>query len=206
MASYSDCHGCALCLLSCPMWMQKRDVRFSPQGIAKALQHGAVAEELTEESSTCIDCGACDLLCPEQIDLSAMISSLRVDNAPENKPDYFELSCNGRLQMHLNADDLFIIDAASFHTDYNRRLGHYDGLRKATGCQMNLDLNRMAIATGVGSGADVSGMFDVTAQLQWLMQGRSFERIIVENPADQVMLAQVSGKPVIHLSELLRNK
>ncbi|RLL53001.1 hypothetical protein D8Y20_05710 [Mariprofundus sp. EBB-1] len=210
MASYSDCHGCALCLLSCPMWLQKRDVRFSPQGIAKALQHGAVAEDIAEEVSTCIDCGACDLLCPEQIDLSAMISSLRSECAPEPEPDiesdHVDTHRDVSLQMHLTADDLFIIDARPFHTHYAQRLAHYDVLRKATGCQMNLDLNRMAIATGIGSRADQCGMFDVTSQIQWLMQGRSFERVIVENPADQVMLAQLSGKPVICLSDLIRSE
>jgi len=206
MASYSDCHGCSLCLLSCPMWLQKRDVRFSPQGIAKALQYGAVAEDLAEASSSCIDCGACDLLCPEQIDLSAMISSLRVDNVSEHEQDYFEVSCDARLPMHLTVDDLFVIDAAPFHADYSRRLAHYDVLRKATGCQMNLDLNRIAIATGIGSGADVHGMFDVKKQIEWLIQGRSFNRIVVENPTDKEMLAQITGKPVIHLPELLRDQ
>lgn len=205
MASHSDCHGCSLCLLSCPMWMQKRDVRFSPQGIAKALQHGAVADDLAEETSACIDCGACDRLCPEQIDLSAMIASLRPEDVSEHDHDGFEMSCDASLPAHLRAEDLFIIDAAPFHADYNRRLAHYDGLRKATGCQMSLDLNRMAIATGIGSRADTGGMFDVTAQIQWLIQGRSFERIIVENPADQVMLAQLSDKPVICLSDLIRS-
>jgi len=189
------------------MWLQKRDVRFSPQGIAKALQHGALAEDLTEETSSCIDCGACDLLCPEQINLSAMISSLSVEGASESttEPDHdcFSLSCDVRLQQALSVDDLFIIDAASFHADYKKRLAHYDGLRKATGCQMNLDLNRMAIATGIGSAAGESGNFDVRLQIEWLIQGRTFKRIVVENSADKEMLAKVTGKPVIHLSELL---
>jgi len=187
------------------MWLQKRDVQFSPQGIAKALQHGAAAADLAEEASTCIDCGACDLLCPEQIDLSGMILALKGEatSLSEYEHDYFALSCDARLQEHLTADDLFIIDAAPFHAGYKKRLAHYDGLRKATGCQMNLDLNRMAIATGVGSNADEAGLFDVEKQIEWLMQGRSFRRIVVENPLDKEMLAQVTGKPVIHLSELL---
>jgi len=193
------------------MWLQKRDVQFSPQGIAKALQHGAIAEDIAEEVSTCIDCGACDLLCPEQIDLSAMISSLRSASTsePESEvePAHVDMGgCDARLHMHLTADDLFIIDARSFHAHYVQRLAHYDAVRKSTGCQMNLDLNCMAIATGIGSRADASGTFDVTTQIQWLMQGRSFERVIVENPEDQVMLAQLSGKPVFCLSDLIRSE
>ena len=187
------------------MWLQNRDVRFSPQGIAKALQHGAQSVDLKEAASACIECGACDLLCPEQIDLSAMISSLTDGEVslPEAEPDCFAMSCDARLPMQLNADDLFIIDAAPFHADYANRLLHYDALRKITGCQINLDLNRMAIATGISSRAYAEELFDVTKQIEWLVQGRSFNRIVVENPADKEMLAQVTGKPVIHLSQLL---
>lgn len=188
------------------MWLQKRDLQFSPQGIAKALQHGAQKDDLKEVASACIECGACDLLCPEQIDLSAMISSLTDGKVSllESEPDCFAMSCDARLSMQLNADDLFIIDAAPFHADYSNRLGHYDALRKTTGCQMNLDLNRMAIATGIGSRAGVEDQFDVVKQIEWLVQGRSFNRIVVENLADGEMLAVVTGKPVVHLSELIR--
>jgi len=187
------------------MWLQKRDVRFSPQGIAKALQHGAQAAELADVASTCIDCGACDLLCPEQIDLSSMISSLRGElvSAPESEHDSFAMSDDASVKRNLTADDLFIIDAALFHANYASRLPHYDALRKTTGCQMNLDLNRMAIATGNSGMRDAGEQFDVTKQIEWLIQGRIFKRIVVENPADKEMLAQITGKPVLHLSELL---
>jgi hypothetical protein len=41
---YPACSGCSLCRLVCPMWRQRRDPRFSPEGIAKARQNGAAAE------------------------------------------------------------------------------------------------------------------------------------------------------------------
>ncbi len=187
------------------MWLQHRDVAYSPQGIAKALQHGAQTAELAEVASACIACGACDRLCPEQIDISAMIASLSGGDVSVPEYDGFKMSCDANLQEQLSVDDLYIIDAQSFHANYAERLAHYDALKKATGCQMNLDLNRMAIATGISSRAASIGEFDVSQQIEWLIQGRSFKRIVVENPADKEMLAQLTGKLVISLAELIRS-
>ncbi len=75
--SHSNCHGCSLCLLSCPMWQQRRDVQYSPQGIFKALQHNATHDEITPALFSCLLCGACDVLCPEQIDITDTIQTLR---------------------------------------------------------------------------------------------------------------------------------
>ena len=42
-ADYAACSGCSLCLLVCPVWRRRRDdLRLTPHGRAKALQHGAV--------------------------------------------------------------------------------------------------------------------------------------------------------------------
>jgi ferredoxin len=211
MKSFSDCYGCSLCLLSCPMWLQRRDVRFSPQGYTKAMQHGADVVEMAEALSACLMCGACDLLCPERIDLTGMIAAgwqkaqLTDKSFPDEPvPDYFTLSCEPALQQNLGPDDLYIIEARSFHAQHAERVSHYDTLRHATGCSMNLDLNRMAIPTGIGSLSDSLGRFDVKKQIEWLIQGRSFSRIIVENPADQSLLAEITGRPVIHVSDIIK--
>ena len=74
---YPACNGCSLCRLVCPMWRSRRDPRFSPEGIAKALQNGATVGELTAVLDACALCGACDPVCPENIDLSGMIMALR---------------------------------------------------------------------------------------------------------------------------------
>lgn len=209
VATYADCQGCSLCILPCPMWQQHHDVMFSPQGIAKAMQSGAQADDLREPLENCIHCGACDAICPENIDLTGMITQFRQDiSLPENskKEDAlspFVISCDASVQAQIGDDDLYIIDAAPFHADYANRIEHYDALRKQTGCGMNLDLNRMAIATGIGSVADDAGQFDVKKQVQWLVQGRCFERVIVENHADMVLLREITGKPVFCVAELL---
>ena len=74
---YSDCSGCGLCVLVCPMWRASRDPRFTPEGLAKALQCGATAAELAAPIDACSLCGACDPVCPERIDLPGMIMALR---------------------------------------------------------------------------------------------------------------------------------
>ena len=45
---YAACSGCSLCLLVCPVWRQTHDLRLTPHGRAKALQHGATVADITE--------------------------------------------------------------------------------------------------------------------------------------------------------------
>ncbi len=82
---YTACTGCGLCFLVCPMWRSHRDPRFTPQGLAKALQCGAKASALAAPLDACSLCGACDPVCPESIDLSRMIMDLRL--ALPRRPD-----------------------------------------------------------------------------------------------------------------------
>ena len=74
---HADCSGCGLCLLVCPLWRRNRDLQHSPQGWAKALQHGAAPGDLADAARDCTLCRACDPVCPEQIDVSGMILKLR---------------------------------------------------------------------------------------------------------------------------------
>lgn len=83
---HSACSGCSLCRLVCPMWRRHRDPRFSPEGIAKALQCGATAAELAAPLDACSLCGACDPVCPERIDLSGMVMDLRHELANSLPP------------------------------------------------------------------------------------------------------------------------
>lgn len=75
---YSDCSGCSLCFLVCPMWRGSHDPRFTPEGLAKALQCGATASELGAPLDACSLCGACDPVCPQRIDLPGMVMALRL--------------------------------------------------------------------------------------------------------------------------------
>ena len=81
---YPACSGCSLCRLVCPMWRAERDPRYSAEGIAKALQNGAVAADLAAPLDACSLCGACDPVCPENIDLSGMVMDLRKQLPPRS--------------------------------------------------------------------------------------------------------------------------
>ncbi len=72
---HTDCSGCSLCLPVCPVWRQTRDISLTPHGRAKAMQQGEAVSVVAVES--CTLCGACDPVCPEQIDLSGMTLKLR---------------------------------------------------------------------------------------------------------------------------------
>jgi NAD-dependent dihydropyrimidine dehydrogenase PreA subunit len=78
---HGECFGCGLCLLACPLWRARRDIRLSAQGCARALQCGAGTEELAEAVDSCCLCGACEPACPAQIGLIAMIADLRAELA-----------------------------------------------------------------------------------------------------------------------------
>ena len=80
---YSDCSGCSLCLLVCPVWRQSRDVSLTPHGHAKAMQHGSSAADVAASVENCTLCMACEPVCPENIDIIGMILELRRQlNAP----------------------------------------------------------------------------------------------------------------------------
>ncbi len=77
-ASHAACSGCSLCLLVCPAWRSTHDPRLTPEGRAKALQHGATAEDVRASVEACTLCGACEPVCPERIDLVGMTLDLRM--------------------------------------------------------------------------------------------------------------------------------
>ncbi len=209
-ATASDCHGCSLCLLPCPMWQQHRDVMFSPQGICKSMQAGAKAEDMQAVLASCVACGACDVICPEGIDITDIIMrerkqlGLAEDVCTEAQGlTPFMMSCDPRVQAQLNEHDMYIIDAAVFHQHYEQRVAHYTSLREQTGCQLNLDLNRLAIPTGIGSHSAEGGLFDVKMQWDGLMQGRDVARMIVERYEDKEQIAAWTSVPVVHISDLM---
>ncbi len=74
---HAECSGCSLCLLVCPAWRSAHDPRMTPEGRAKALQHGATAADLAGSLESCVLCGACEPVCPENIDLVGMTLDLR---------------------------------------------------------------------------------------------------------------------------------
>jgi ferredoxin len=76
-ATHAACSGCSLCLLVCPVWRRTRDLRLTPHGRAKALQHGATIEDIAASVEACTLCGACEPVCPENIGLVDMLMQQR---------------------------------------------------------------------------------------------------------------------------------
>lgn len=96
------------------------------------------------------------------------------------------LSVKPAIRQKLRANDLYVIAARAFHNDHARLVGHYDGLRAASGCDMNLDLQRIAIPA---------------SQARWILEGRQVARIVVEDLSDGAAFS-FSGAPVLHLADL----
>ncbi len=301
-ASHSSCSGCDLCLLACPVWRQTRDIRLTPHGRAKALQHGATAAELGTSIASCTLCGSCEPACPEEIPLVDLILDLRRQHplapAPESRPAQATATVSGTLilpdvalradaarlariaaslgaglaaddgadislaleagarvpparltqflaglaaatrlvaadglllrQLHawlpgkhidslgialsalpsvrskLRARDLYVIEPRAFHADHARLAGHYDALRVDIGLETNLDLQRLAIPTTASSAQNRLGLraLDAAEQANWILEGRNFERVVVEDAHDCAVFAAVTDRPVVHLGDL----
>lgn len=291
---FSSCHGCSLCLLSCPVWRQTRDVRLTPHGRAKALQHGATAADLHASIASCTLCGSCEPACPEEIPLVDMILELRrqqpiqvaevppgngisLENAllagealrrdperlkriaslldiavaaddgsdishaiecgaalaPERLSEFLDslrgtvrlvvadglllrklrewlpetrvvslgeaMSTLEAVRARLRATDLYVIEPRAFHADHARLVRHYDALIKARNVKTNLDMQRLAVPTCASSAAKRVDPFD---QARWIIDGRVFERVVVEDAADCAVFARVTDRQVLHIGDL----
>jgi ferredoxin len=113
------------------------------------------------------------------------------------------LSREPAVRRALRRSDLYVIEPRAFHSDHERLLAHYDALRTETGCAMNLDLQRMAIATTASSAHHALGLeaVEVARQTRWILEGLEVERIVVEDPCDLAAFAS-AGRPVVHLADL----
>lgn len=86
ITGHEDCTGCAVCLLSCPVWRQTHDLMMTNAGRARALQAGASPEELAGSAEACLLCGSCAPVCPSRVDTLALTTRLRAASrgaAPE---------------------------------------------------------------------------------------------------------------------------
>ncbi len=104
----------------------------------------------------------------------------------------------------LGPRDYLVIDARAYNADQPRLVQLFDQLRSRTRCQMNLDLQRVAIPTGADSlQARSDGHASCETSIRWMFEGREFDRIVVESPTDLDALAEWTDRPVVHLSTLV---
>jgi ferredoxin len=83
---HEACSGCSVCRLPCPVWWETHDPLLTVMGRARALQGGATAAELRESLMACVLCGACEVVCPEEIDTIGMTLRLRAELATMSPP------------------------------------------------------------------------------------------------------------------------
>lgn len=113
-------------------------------------------------------------------------------------------SAMAAVRDRLRASDLYVVEPRAYHADQERLVKYYDALRVSLGCSMNLDLQRLAIPTTAGSLPAQAGRsrVDVRDQARWILEGREFARIVVEDLNDVAAFAAVTDKPVVHLAQL----
>ncbi|MGD9157587.1 MAG: (Fe-S)-binding protein [Desulfobacteraceae bacterium] len=104
----------------------------------------------------------------------------------------------------LGPEDLYIIETRGYNGAREEMVREYDLIRKKTGCQMNMDLHRSAIPTG--SGSVYLKVVSPEEQASWIIKGREFKRIIVENPEDISVFRKVTDARVINVSDLIKGR
>jgi len=106
-----------------------------------------------------------------------------------------------KIVQQLGPEDMYIIDARAYNSDHIRLVGFYDNIFKMTGSLTNLDLHRVAIPTGVSLHSP-STVVDPVSQAEWILKGRSVDRIIVERLEDMAPFRSATDVPVVFLADL----
>lgn len=89
--------------------------------------------------------------------------------------------------------------------DHARMYPLYDNLRRRFGCDMNFDLNRLALSTSAGSVQGLSGenARDIPAAVARLLAHSRAERIVTCSPADYLAFKAYSGRDTRYITECL---
>jgi ferredoxin len=114
---------------------------------------------------------------------------------------------NPKVLAGLNASDFYMIETRAYNANRRMYIAFYDKVRRATGCFMNLDLQRVATPTGAASYQHREGLesiISIEAQVRWLLEGRNADRIVVEHLDDRDAFAQYTKIPVVHLAEVVK--
>ena len=84
------CVSCGLCLPHCPTWRVTGDESASPRGriaAMRAVQSGAIGltQEFTRYMDLCVQCRACEAVCPSSVPFGQMMEGARATLAAETR-------------------------------------------------------------------------------------------------------------------------
>ena len=202
---YAACSGCSLCLLVCPVWRGTHDLRLTPHGRAKALQHGATIEDIAPSVEACTLCGACEPVCPENIGLVAMIEDLRRALPPST------IARNLHTRMQTEMPRALVTRSASATVLLSGRALAWDQVLLARVRALLTDAGTIAVANN--HGADLALALEVGATVppqrieRFLAPLRQYKTIVV---ADGLLLrhlrAWLPESKIVSLGEALSSR
>ena len=97
---YLDCVHCGLCLPACPTYRVLGTEMDSPRGriyLMRAFDEGrtAITDSFTEHMSRCLDCRACETVCPSGVQFGHMMEEMRATIVEERSTDWIS-----RMMLH----------------------------------------------------------------------------------------------------------
>lgn len=105
-------------------------------------------------------------------------------------------------RARLSSRDFYVMDSQAYHVRPKHSIAYYDDMQQRTGVQLSRDLHRMAIPTGAQCTQENSSCRP-DQQVEWLLRGRLFDRIITESLADKKSIVKHTGQPVVYILELV---
>lgn len=90
---YLDCVHCGLCLPSCPTYRVLGNEMDSPRGriyLMRALDEGrtSITDSFVDHMSRCLDCRACETVCPSGVRFGYMMEEMRAEIVKERSIDW----------------------------------------------------------------------------------------------------------------------
>ncbi len=196
---HSDCSGCGLCLLVCPVWRQSRDVSLTPPGHFKAMQHG-VAGDIDASVWHCTLCMACEPVCPEEIEITEIVLDLRRQQVAPAWRRNLQLNLSEKMPLRVSgaqSSSTVLIPDASLH-EHPDALARIVSLLEVSFCED--DCPEMSYAIEAGASVPEQRLQRFLAPL------RRMKKIIV---ADGLLLRELKkwlpATGIVSLGEALSN-
>ncbi len=111
-----------------------------------------------------------------------------------------ELAMRNVGMFDLKAPFYYFVPNRLVNGDHARFFPLYDALRKRTGCETNIDMNRLARSTSASS----HNPRDVKAAVLRLLAHTKAERVITDSPADYLAFREHSGRETRFITECLK--